>query len=126
MAQRRLMECKHRGCYNLTRNKSGYCDEHKEEYEIKERERRNRFNSRYNKDNKYNKFYWTKAWKELRDYVLARDNFLCQECLKHNKITEATDVHHKKKIRENWGLRLDSDNCISLCRECHIEADRRK
>lgn len=124
MANRRLMECKHRGCYNLTRNKCGYCDEHIEEAEQKEKERRKNFNDRYNKNNKYNQFYWTKAWKELRQYVLTRDNFLCQECLKNHKVTEATDVHHIIKIRIDWSKRLDEKNCISVCSDCHKKLDR--
>ena len=124
MAQRRLMECKHRGCYNLTRNQLGYCDEHIEEAERKEKERRKSFNDRYNKNNKYNQFYWTKAWKELRQYVLVRDDYLCQDCLKNKKITEATDVHHIKKLRKAWELRLDPNNCISLCGTCHKIRDR--
>lgn len=124
MAQRRQTECKHMGCINLTRNKSGYCDEHQEEYEAKEKARRNTFNSIYNKDNKYNKFYWTQKWRKLRDYVLVRDKFLCQDCLKNKKITEATEVHHIEKIRKAWHKRYDPDNCISLCGECHRKRDR--
>lgn len=124
MADRRLMECKHRGCFNLTRNKNGYCDEHQEEADTKEKARRKAFNDRYNQNNKFNKFYWSKAWKQLREYVLARDDFLCQDCLKRNKITEATDVHHIKKLRIAWHLRLDANNCIALCGECHKKRDR--
>lgn len=123
MAQRRLMECKHIGCFNLTRNKSGYCDEHSSEYEAKEKERRKRFNSYYNKDNKYNAFYNTKAWREKRSYILSRDDYLCQECLKNNKYSEATDVHHIQRLRDAWDKRLDNDNLISLCIECHKKAD---
>lgn len=40
MANRRLIECKHRGCYKLTRNECAYCDDHIEEFEKKEKERR--------------------------------------------------------------------------------------
>lgn len=124
MANRRLIECKYRGCYKLTRNESAYCDEHIEEFEKKERERRKNFNSYYNKDNKYNKFYWTQKWKKLREYVLARDNYLCQDCLNNKVIIEATEVHHIEKIRKAWDKRYDADNCISLCGECHRIRDR--
>lgn len=124
MANRRLIECKHRGCYKLTRNECAYCDEHIGEFEKKEKERRRNFNSYYNKDNKYNKFYWTQKWRKLRGYVLCRDNYLCQDCLKKKIVRVATEVHHIKKIRIAWELRYDPDNCVSLCSECHRIRDR--
>lgn len=126
MSNRRMMECKSKNCYELTRNESGYCDLHSEEFETKEKERRKRFVERYNKENKYNKFYWSQKWKRLREYVLCRDNYLCQDCLKNNEITEATDVHHIEKIRLAWDKRYDPDNCISLCSECHKKRDYEK
>lgn len=125
MANRRLIECKHRGCYKLTRNECAYCDDHIEEFEKKEKERRKNFNSYYNKDNKYNKFYWTQKWKKLREYILARDNYLCQDCLKNKVISEATEVHHIEKLRKAWDKRYDPDNLISLCGECHRIRDRK-
>ena len=95
-----------------------------EEFEKKEKERRKNFNSYYNKNNKYNKFYWTQKWKQLREYVLARDDYLCQDCLNNKVITEATEVHHIEKIRKAWDKRYDPDNCIALCSECHRIRDR--
>ena len=38
MAPRRLAECRYQLCHNLTRNKSGYCDEHEKMAEEKQRE----------------------------------------------------------------------------------------
>lgn len=122
MAKRRTMECKHFGCFKLTDSASGYCEEHKEEFKEKERERRKRF-IKYNND-KFNQFYWTKAWKDKRDYILCRDNHLCQDCLRNKKITVATDVHHIIKLRIAWDKRLDDDNLISLCSNCHKKRDR--
>lgn len=126
MANRRMMECKHSGCYELTRNASGYCDAHAEEFERREKERIKRFNSHYNKDNKYNRFYGTQKWKRLREFVLCRDSYLCQDCLKNTKVTEANEVHHIEKIRKAWDKRYDPDNCISLCHDCHVKRDRGK
>ena len=123
MAVRRLMECKNRRCINLTRNEFGYCDEHISEYETKEKQRRKKFIEIYNKKNKYNQFYGSIKWKKLRAYVLVRDNYLCQECLKKDNLTEATDVHHIEKIRLSWDKRYDADNCISVCHECHRKLD---
>lgn len=122
MAKRRTMECKHFGCFKLTDSASGYCEEHKEEAEEKEKERRKRI-IKYSND-KFNQFYWTKAWKDKREYILCRDNYLCQDCLKNKKITIATEVHHIIKLRLAWSKRLDNNNLISLCHECHRKRDR--
>lgn len=126
MAKRRTMECKHFGCYNLTENKCGYCDEHLKEFEDKEKERRKKLYNTSGKDNIFNKFYWSKKWKDKRNYILFRDNYLCQDCLKNNKITEATDVHHIIKLRLAWDKRYDDDNLISLCNDCHKKRDRER
>ncbi len=124
MATRRTIECKKNGCNNLTQNACAYCDEHIGIFEAKEKARRQIFNSYYNKDNKYNKFYWTQKWRDLRTYILCRDNHLCQDCLKEKKITEANEVHHIEKIRKAWDKRYDEDNLISLCGDCHKIRDR--
>ena len=69
---------------------------------------------------KTNPFYHTKAWLLLRAIALARDNHLCQRCLKkHHLLTAATTVHHIKPIETHWHLRLVLTNLLSLCATCH-------
>lgn len=48
---------------------------------------------------------------------------ICEECLKKGKVTPAEDIHHEKSPfrggEVNYGLLLDYDNLMSLCKECH-------
>lgn len=65
-------------------------------------------------------FYHSKEWKKTREYVLMRDNYLCQYCGK-----PAAEVHHKIHLSENniydREINLNPDNLISLCKSCHFE-----
>lgn len=38
--------------------------------------------------------YRTSAWEQVRLFVLARDNFLCQICLREHRLSPADTVHH--------------------------------
>ncbi|CAN5458854.1 hypothetical protein BH18THE2_BH18THE2_37890 [soil metagenome] len=55
-------------------------------------------------------------WQEIRQQVLERDNYLCQNCFK-----TATDVHH---IIPSRVISLDLfNNLVSLCGKCHALLD---
>jgi len=66
-----------------------------------------------------NPFYTTTKWKKKRASVLKRDGYLCQDCLRYGRRTEATEVHHIDFLENAPEKALDSDNLISLCRTCH-------
>lgn len=121
MAQRRMIECKHKGCISLTRSECGYCDEHLEEYQENEKQRKKQTNRFYNKnrDKVLYKFYQSNQWKSVRLAALIRDNYLCQDCIKEKKITEAQHVHHIEEVKDNWDRRYDIENVVSLCPPCH-------
>ena len=124
MADRRLIECKHRGCYILTRNKSSYCEAHEPEYLAKVDQAKKDWKIKNNYKNPKNntmteKFYSSKQWQQLREYVRARDKHLCQDCLKESRITLATQVHHIVSILKDWDKRFDEENLVSLCNEHH-------
>ena len=38
--------------------------------------------------------YKSKRWKTLREAVLKRDNYMCQESLRYGKRVQANTVHH--------------------------------
>ena len=70
---------------------------------------------------KYKDFYNSKAWNDLRKFKFAEANGLCEKCLEKGIIRPGVDVHHKIPIEKKWDRRLDYDNLILLCKECHNE-----
>ena len=57
-------------------------------------------------------------WQQFRARILA-DNPLCVDCEDAGKVTPAKELHHKQKIKDRPELRLDVDNVMPLCKECH-------
>ena len=68
---------------------------------------------------KYNKFYQSKEWHELRMAKWVSANGLCELCLKNGIINEAREIHHIVPIEKDWSKRLDYDNLLALCSDCH-------
>lgn len=66
-----------------------------------------------------NPFYNSKKWRDKRKHILFRDNYLCQECKKYGRNTEAKIVHHIKEIDEHPQLKLKNNNLVSVCASCH-------
>lgn len=68
------------------------------------------------------KAYNNTAWRKLRDAYLVRHP-LCERCRENGKITAATDIHHKRSPFQNgelnYGLLMDENNLMALCKECH-------
>lgn len=64
-------------------------------------------------------FYASLKWKKKRQAILRRDNYLCKECKKYGRITEAKEVHHIVHLEDAPELALCNDNLISLCKRCH-------
>lgn len=71
-------------------------------------------------------WYHTPAHRKWRKLVMQRDNWLCQECLRHGKITPATEAHHKIPIEDRPDLALDVSNGEGLCWPCHELTKQRK
>lgn len=64
-------------------------------------------------------FYLTTRWKHLREAVLRRDQYICQECKRYGKRREAALVHHAVPRRNFPELEWSPWNLISLCPICH-------
>ncbi|MBO8164690.1 MAG: HNH endonuclease [Brevibacillus sp.] len=64
-------------------------------------------------------FYKTAKWKNKRERILRRDQYLCQECKRYGRSTPATTVHHVYPLEQHPELALVSTNLISLCSACH-------
>lgn len=86
------------------------------------------------------RFYKSRAWKRVRQDVLERDNYECQECKRRGLVTtkpnkegnEAEDqseeeeerkvkldVDHIKDLEHYPELALELDNLETLCQDCH-------
>lgn len=59
-------------------------------------------------------------YKDWREAVFKRDNYICQNCGKHTNNLEA---HHRKEQSNYPELIYDIDNGITLCHECHKKTD---
>lgn len=72
------------------------------------------------------KYYNSPQWKRFRENFI-RKHPLCEVCLEKGKVVEAQQVHHVTQFlkgiddKQRWKLLLDEDNCISICKQCHIE-----
>ena len=81
-------------------------------------------NRKYISSNKWRKYYGTKVWRDLREQKL-QEQPLCEICLRNDKITPATQVHHivpfgqGEDEQERWELFLNYDNLMSICKHCH-------
>ncbi len=55
-------------------------------------------------------------WDSIREFVLERDNYTCQECDKM-KIDTSLHVHHIKPVYK--GGQSVEKNLVTLCHDCH-------
>ncbi len=60
-------------------------------------------------------------WRKVRALVLA-DEPLCRMCDQQGRVTLATIVDHKIRIKERPDLRLARENLQPLCKSCHDSA----
>ena len=58
----------------------------------------------------------SKKYKEWRLKVFQRDNFTCQNC---HKVGGKLNAHHIKHFSKDKDNRLNVDNGITLCEDCH-------
>ena len=64
--------------------------------------------------------YFDLQWKLWREAVYKRDNWTCQNCLKH---THDLEPHHIKGWAQYPELRYEISNGLTLCKECHKLTD---
>ena len=75
---------------------------------------------------KYQDFYNSKEWKALRNWKFAEANGLCENCKKNGIVRAAREIHHIVPIEKDYSKRLDCDNLIALCSECHNSVHSRE
>jgi 5-methylcytosine-specific restriction endonuclease McrA len=64
---------------------------------------------------KYNEHLSSPEWQRKREFVLKRDNYLCQACLR----AKATQVHHLSYRFYNLVGSEPAFDLISICDRCH-------
>ena len=63
-------------------------------------------------------------WQKFRAAYLA-EHPLCMDCLAEDRAVAATEVHHRAKIKDRPGQRLEAENCMALCDRHHNERSAR-
>ena len=74
-----------------------------------------------NYNEKFSQFYNSSEWKILRNQKFYNADGLCEICKKKKIIKQGKEVHHIIPIEKDWSKRLDYDNLILLCNDCHNE-----
>lgn len=80
------------------------------------------------RSNLYKSLIHSARWRSFRRWVLDRDRWLCQSCLRSGFFRAATEVHHLLPV--DWARSdedkerrcFDPSNVESLCRPCHRRA----
>lgn len=73
--------------------------------------------------NKNTHLIFTKQWAEKKAEILKRDDYKCSLCnyklIKDFYRKVGLDVHHIVPASKESALYLDSDNLITVCKNCH-------
>jgi len=64
----------------------------------------------------------TREYQEWRATIFSRDNYTCQAC---KKVGGSLNAHHIKSYKNHISKRLDLDNGITLCVNCHRAEHKR-
>jgi 5-methylcytosine-specific restriction protein A len=108
MALRAFKTCGHVGCPTLT--KDGWCDKHRGDYD------------RQRADDELRPLYKTARWLRFRKWFLRLNPF-CQRVWNGEQCHNvATEVHHRRGLREHQEDLCDAAQCCALCRACHHKA----
>ena len=76
-----------------------------------------KYNPNLTDEERINKRKYLK-YSNWRTKVFKRDDYTCQKCFQRGKILNA---HHILNYSSNKKLRIDENNGITLCKNCHIE-----
>lgn len=98
--------CRKHGCAGKTTDRSGYCENHRNEG----------WQQHQRGQSRHERGYGT-SWDKLRPLILARDKHLCMNCQRTGRITPAKTVDHI--IPKAHGGTDDPSNLESLCWPCH-------
>jgi len=100
--------CRKVGCPTAHTNTNGHCDKHQHLSGWGK--------NQHLKGNRHKRGYGYQ-WTKIRERILERDEYLCQQCLSEGISVTANTVDHIK-AKTHGGDDSDS-NLQSLCRPCH-------
>lgn len=63
-------------------------------------------------------------WQKQRKRIIARDNGLCQPCMRQNKYIKFDEIDHV--IPKAQGGTDDDDNLECICIDCHKQKTQRE
>lgn len=75
---------------------------------------------------KFDQFYQSVAWRKIRAEKFASENGMCEHCRKKGIVREGVEVHHILPIDKCWEKRLDFNNLVLLCADCHNKTHGRE
>ena len=79
---------------------------------------------KFDKSSRAAKFRSSSAWKKKSQEIRRRDMGLCRVCLSEGVIeTHGIEVHHIVPLEENFHMRLEDSELISLCTAHHKDAE---
>ena len=83
-------------------------------------------NNNYKRESAADRFRNSRIWREKRDAIQRRDCYMCRCCFCIDKriTTSGLSVHHIVPINNNYELRLQDSNLITLCRLHHEQAEK--
>jgi len=64
-------------------------------------------------------------WRRWRRWYLQSVEYICRECMRHHRVTPATEVDHIVPMSKG-GEQFDTDNCQALCHSCHSRKTARE
>lgn len=84
---------------------------------------------KYSRDRRSKQYYNSREWEVVREHVLQLDEGIdVYVYMTQDIVIRADTVHHIVPLKENWSLRSNEDNLISLNHDTHsiIEQQYRK
>lgn len=84
---------------------------------------------KYSRDRRSKQYYNSREWEAVREHVLQLDEGIdVYVYMTQDIVIRADTVHHIVPLKENWSMRSNEDNLISLNHDTHsmIEQQYRK
>lgn len=80
---------------------------------------------KYSRDRRSKQYYNSREWEAVREHVLQLDEGIdVYVYMTQDVVTIADTVHHIIPLKEDWSLRNNEDNLISLNHDTHSMIER--